>query len=255
MSIPSCTVVIATYNSDKTLEKCLVSVFEQTYRPEVIIIDGGSTDDTQLIIGNFIGKIAYFISEPDRGVYDAWNKGLERVTGEWVTFIGSDDYFSDPDSLSRGLAFAEKDASLGLVYPRINLVDGAGNFVELENYPIRDIRSRLRKKMPFTHCGSLHKMSTFAELGKFNPNFRIAGDYEFVLRLSKENAIGFCEQYLISMGNEGLSRTPKTKIILLNEMLAAREKNNIQGKLLYDIYVHMKIIIFKVSAFFEKFKS
>jgi len=236
------------------LEKCLASVFEQTYRPEVIIIDGGSTDDTQLIIGNFIGKIAYFISEPDRGVYDAWNKGLERVTGEWVTFIGSDDYFSDPDSLSRGLAFAGKDASLGLVYPRINLVDGAGNFVELENYPILDIRGRLRKKMPFTHCGSLHKMSTFKELGNFSPNFRIAGDYEFVLRLSKLSAIGFCEQYHVSMGNEGLSRTPKTKIVLLNEMLAARRKNKIKGDIFYDTYVHMKIVIFKLSAFLAKFK-
>lgn len=236
------------------MEKCLASVFEQTYRPEVIIIDGGSTDDTQLIIGNFISKIAYFISEPDRGVYDAWNKGLERVTGEWVTFIGSDDYFSDPDSLSRGLAFAGKDASMGLVYPRINLVDGAGNFVELENYPILDIRDRLRKKMPFTHCGSLHKMSTFKELGNFSPNFRIAGDYEFVLRLSKLSAIGFCEQYHVSMGNEGLSRTPKTKIVLLNEMLAARRKNKIKGDIFYDTYVHMKIVIFKLSAFLAKFK-
>ena len=254
MTIPSCTVVIATYNSAKTLEKCLASVFEQTCHPEVVLIDGASTDGTQLIVNKFIDKIAYFISEPDRGVYDAWNKGLERVTGEWVTFIGSDDYFSDTDSLSRGLAFAGKDASLGLVYPRINLVDGAGNFVELENYPISDIVGSLRKKMPFTHCGSLHKMSTFNTLGKFSPNFRIAGDYEFILRLSKQNAIGFCEKYQISMGNEGLSRTPKTKIVLLKEMLTARRKNKIQGDLFYDAYVHMKIIIFKLSAFFAKFK-
>jgi len=254
LNIPSCTVVIATYNSAKTLQKCLDSIFEQTCRPEVVVIDGASTDGTQLIVDKFIDKIAYFISEPDRGVYDAWNKGLERVTGEWVTFIGSDDYFSDPDSLSRGLAFAGKDASLGLVYPRINLVDGAGNFVELENYPISDIVGSLRKKMPFTHCGSLHKMSTFNTLGKFSPNFRIAGDYEFILRLSKQNAIGFCEQYQVSMGNEGLSRTPKTKIVLLNEMLTARRKNKIQGNLFYDAYVHMKIIIFKLSAFFAKFK-
>ena len=254
MSIPSCTVVIATYNSAKTLQKCLASIFEQTYRPEVIVIDGGSTDGTQIIVNKFIDKIAYFISEPDRGVYDAWNKGLERVTGEWVTFIGSDDYFSDPGSLSRGLTFAGKDTSLGLVYPRINLVDGAGNFVELENYPISDVIGRLRKKMPFTHCGSLHRMSTFKELGKFSPNFRIAGDYEFVLRLSKLSAIGFCEQYHISMGNEGLSRTPKTKIVLLNEMLAARRKNKIKGDIFYDAYVHMKIVIFKLSAFLAKFK-
>lgn len=254
MNIPSCTVIIATYNSAKTLEKCLVSIFEQTSCPEVIVIDGGSTDDTQLIVANFMDKIAYFISEADRGVYDAWNKGLDRVSTEWVTFIGSDDYYSDPESLFRGLTFAGQDASLGLVYPRINLVDGAGNFVELENYPISDVKGSLRKKMPFTHCGSLHKMSTFTELGKFSPDFRIAGDYEFVLRLSKKSTIGFCEQYLVSMGNEGLSRTPKTKIVLLNEMLAARRKNNIKGNIFYDYYVHTKIIIFKLSAFLAKFK-
>lgn len=252
MNTPSCTVVIATYNSVKTLEKCLCSIFEQTYRPEVIVIDGGSTDGTQLIIDRFMEKISYFISEPDRGVYDAWNKGLEKVSNDWVTFIGSDDYFSDKDSLTRGLALAGADAKLGLVYPRINLVDGEGKFVELENYPIADIVGSLRKKMPFTHCGSLHKMSTFRDLGKFSPEFRIAGDYEFVLRLSKQSVIGFCEQYHVSMGNEGLSRTPKTKIVLLNEMLAARKKNKISGDAFYDMYVHMKIIMFKLSAFFTK---
>lgn len=254
MNTPSCTVVIATYNSAKTLEKCLCSIFEQTYRPEVIVIDGGSTDGTQLIVERFMKDIAYFISEPDRGVYDAWNKGLEKVSNDWVTFIGSDDYFSDKDSLARGLAFAGNDAKLGLIYPRINLVDGNGKFVELENHPIANIVDSLRKKMPFTHCGSLHKMSTFRDLGKFSPEFRIAGDYEFVLRLSKQSVIRFCEQYHVSMGNEGLSRTPKTKIVLLNEMLAARKKNKISGDAFYDLYVHMKIIMFKLSAFFAKFK-
>ena len=90
--LPRISVVIAVYNGAQTIQRALDSIFEQTYRDlEVVVIDGGSTDGTQAILEHNASQIAYWVSEPDRGVYNAWNKALDHVTGDWVCFLGADD--------------------------------------------------------------------------------------------------------------------------------------------------------------------
>jgi glycosyltransferase involved in cell wall biosynthesis len=92
-------IIIATYNAAKYLETALQSVFSQTSADyELILIDGGSKDETVEIIKKHQDRIAYWVSEPDQGIYDAWNKGIEQATGDWVLFIGSDDTLV-PDAL------------------------------------------------------------------------------------------------------------------------------------------------------------
>ena len=90
---PKISIIIATYNAGKTLARCLQSIREEkTNEIELLVIDGGSKDNTLDIINTYQDTIDYSCSEPDKGIYDAWNKGISHAKGDWMMFIGADDY-------------------------------------------------------------------------------------------------------------------------------------------------------------------
>ena len=92
-------IIIATWNSEKTLKRCLDSIIPQlTKKIELLIVDGGSIDKTNDIIDSYGENISFHISEPDKGVYDAWNKAITHSSGKWITFLGSDDELM-PDAI------------------------------------------------------------------------------------------------------------------------------------------------------------
>jgi glycosyltransferase involved in cell wall biosynthesis len=100
-SLVSITIITVVYNSVVTLEQTILSVINQTYKNiEYIIIDGGSTDGTVDIIKKYEDKLAYWVSEPDNGIYDAMNKGIEKANGEWLNFMNSGDIFYSKDILN-----------------------------------------------------------------------------------------------------------------------------------------------------------
>ncbi len=89
-------IITAVYNGVETIEDCIKSVVAQTYpKTEHFIIDGGSTDGTIEIIKKYEDKIAYWVSEPDRGIYDAMNKGIKLATGDVIGILNSDDIYAD----------------------------------------------------------------------------------------------------------------------------------------------------------------
>lgn len=93
---PLISVVTICYNAKNDLEKTILSVLSQTYQDiEYIIIDGGSTDSTVDIIHKYSERLFYWISEPDKGIYDAMNKGMDRATGSWIIFMNAGDTFCD----------------------------------------------------------------------------------------------------------------------------------------------------------------
>jgi glycosyltransferase involved in cell wall biosynthesis len=99
---PYVSVVVAVFNGVDTLQRALDSLFAQTYRDwELVVIDGGSTDGSVAILERASDRISYWVSEPDRGIYDAWNKALSRLRGQWVVFLGADDYLADRSVLAR----------------------------------------------------------------------------------------------------------------------------------------------------------
>ena len=88
------TVILAVLNASNTLERCLQSILKQTYQhKEIILVDGGSTDGTLSILDAYGDKLTYWESKPDRGIYHAWNKALKHARGDWICFLGADDYF------------------------------------------------------------------------------------------------------------------------------------------------------------------
>lgn len=175
--------VIAVRNGTRTLQRCLDSVFEQRFgRVEVLVMDGGSTDGTQGIIERNASRIQYWESERDRGIYHAWNKALEHVRAEWVCFLGSDDRFHDADVLGRVADALGKAGDHRVVYGAVNILDESGAVCATVGDPWDEVRDSFRKGMVFDHGSTFHRRSLFDERGGFDHQFRIAGDYELLLR-------------------------------------------------------------------------
>lgn len=155
------------------------SVQRQTCRNvEHLIVDGGSSDGTVQMLEELAsaGKIRY-ISEPDKGIYDAMNKGAALAAGELITFLNSDDFFSN----SKGLEEAVKvfDKGFDYSYAPITVLNEENGKTE----PGRVKWLRLLRNMPFPHPGMLVRKQVFEQLGGFDSSLKLVGDYDFILRL------------------------------------------------------------------------
>ena len=95
-------VITVTYNAVATLEATILSVIRQSYSNlEYLIVDGDSSDGTKEIIKKYQSALGYYISEKDKGIYDAMNKGIKACTGEWIIFLGADDVFYNNDTINK----------------------------------------------------------------------------------------------------------------------------------------------------------
>ncbi|MDU5723273.1 MAG: glycosyltransferase family 2 protein, partial [Clostridium butyricum] len=177
------TIITVCFNSEQTIERCLQSVIKQLNEEiEYIIIDGKSTDNTVNIIKSFnVDKKIYLISENDNGIYDAMNKGIMLSKGEWVYFLNSDDCLK-PNILNKILNYIEK-SKCDCLYGNIE-----ENFEFNNNIYFREINSNkelsnLKKGMIIPHPGFFCKTNIIKRVGLFDTKFRIAADWDLVLRI------------------------------------------------------------------------
>jgi len=176
-------IVIATWNASAHLAKCLESCLRQTWADkEIIVIDGGSTDGTVDILQLCGHRLAHWSSAPDCGIYDAWNKALPHVTGDWILFRGADDVFWDDDVLTRAVpALMAASPSQQICYGAV-VVEQAGLLRRIIGTPWEQARKGFRRGMPIPHTGTFHHRDLFRRFGKFDASYRVSGDYEFLLR-------------------------------------------------------------------------
>jgi len=208
---PLLTVIVAVFNGAATLQQCIDSVAQQTYpNKELIIIDGGSRDGTVDLLEANREQISYWISEPDRGIYNAWNKGLARAKGEWICFLGADDYFWDAQVLERMAAQMEKlPPDIRVVYGQIMMVNSDGTSLYPVGEPWEKIKGRFRQVMCIPHPGAMHRRGLFEQHGQFDESFHIAGDYELLLReLKVADAFFISDLVTVAMRQGGISSTP-----------------------------------------------
>ena len=174
---PVITVVTVVRNGEPLLERTIRSVLDQTYEAvELIIIDGGSTDGTLDIIRRYDPKITYWMSEPDKGIYDAMNKGIERATGAWICFLNAGDTFSHEHLLAELAKDLHDDRDV--LFGRHEDIFGDGY---TRTPALGDLRD-LWKGMVFSHQSMLVRTETMKQM-KFNSKNRIAADYEFIFML------------------------------------------------------------------------
>jgi glycosyltransferase involved in cell wall biosynthesis len=202
---PYFSIVIATLNSARTLERCLDSIDSQHFRDfEILMVDGGSSDGTQAIAAARGNHIAYFVSEPDAGIYDAWNKAVAVARGEWLCFLGSDDYLWNPDILTRYHALIAGERLVNrFIYGRVAKIRDTDVIrVEGEAWP-RAAR-RWRTAMTVPHVASMHHYSLF-EGARFDPKLRIAGDYKFLRQELLDRGATFFPEIVAGVQIGGIS--------------------------------------------------
>jgi glycosyltransferase len=227
------TVITVTFNSANTIGDTLASVAMQTH-PDIehIVIDGASRDDTLTIVCSRGAHVAKVVSEPDRGIYDAMNKGLALASGELIGFLNADDVFASPDSVAALVALAERDdadALYGdLVYVR---EDDLGAVVRLWRSG-RFSPGQLRTGWMPPHPTFYVRRRVLSHVRGFDADLRIAADYDFVLRcLSRPGATASrVPQVLVRMRMGGASnRSLKALLRKSREDLLALRRSGVGG--------------------------
>lgn len=228
---PLISVIVSVLNGARTIERCIRSVADQTYsRSELVIIDGGSTDGTSEILKASLDRIAYLESGPDRGICHAWNKALDHARGDWIYFLGADDYLWDQgvlEHMAPQLILAAPNVHV--VYGRVAVVNEECQVLEMVGRPWEDVRRRFRQEMVIPHQGIFHHRDLF-HCQRFDESFAITGDYEFLLRELGRGEARFVESVIVAgMQIGGISSSPTQTLKALQEMARARRKARVGG--------------------------
>ena len=230
---PEVTVVIGVRNGAATLQRCLDSIAAQDYGArETVVVDGASDDGTvELLERNAReGKIDDWISEPDRGVYSAWNKAIRRSRGRWLSFLGCDDVFHDASSLRALVEAVEAgDGRARVVYGRIHRVTTDGTLVETIGEPWETARGAFFRGANIPHPGTLHRRDLLEQRGLFDESYRIAADYHLLLGEFLERDPAFVDRVVLDMGFGGMSSRPGNILTSLREVARARRERGLRG--------------------------
>ena len=226
---PFVSVIIAVKNGGKTLQRAINSFAAQTYpHKELIIIDGDSKDNTTDIIIANNAIISYWESRPDQGISHAWNKGLRHIKGQWIIFLGSDDFFDGPEVfaefISKSSAVSERHR---IVYGKVNLISENKTIISTPGQEWHEIQSTFfSEKMMIPHQACFHHFSVFQDFGFFDENFNVVADYEFLLRILKDDDPLYLPDFVVTnMFFGGLSSQVSTLLTMQSECDKALVKN------------------------------
>jgi glycosyltransferase involved in cell wall biosynthesis len=209
----------------------LDSVAAQSFADvELIVQDGGSTDGTCDLLASRSAEITHWDSSPDGGIYAAWNKALAHATGDWICFLGSDDSFHDADALRDVMAAAARlRREIRVVYAKVALITRSGRTAQIIGEPWARARPSFLAGFMIPHPGALHRRSLFDTHGNFDPSYRIAGDYEMLLRELRDGEAGYVDRIVVDMRLGGASARPTSIRRALLEVARARAAHGLRG--------------------------
>jgi len=245
-------IIIPAYNSSRFIASAIDSVFSQTYKNiECVIVDGLSNDNTLDILKEYKEKYKekiVFISEKDKGVFDALNKGIKISTGDVIGWMGDDDfYFSDTvveDAINELLEEHVEMCWGDLLYVDRENTEKVSRYWKSSNYK----KGMFQKGWQLPHFASFVKKRNFEKYGYFSLDYYIAADYDFFLRLLEKENINsvYVSKIFLKMRAGGQSNKSLYNIYKGNkECFLALKKNNIQ-------FSYLKVVFYK---FFYKFKQ
>jgi glycosyltransferase involved in cell wall biosynthesis len=207
-------IITINFNNLEGLKRTLESVVNQTWREfEYIIIDGGSTDGSADLIESQSGHIDYWVSEPDKGIYNAMNKGIQMANGEYLLFLNSGDYFFNNTVLQDNQS---RIANQDLIYFNINVIDDDSIF--LKKYP-NQLSFSYFTKDTLPHPATFIRASLFNKLGMYDESFKIVSDWKFFLEsICKFNCSYIrIDETLTTFYLDGLSSDPRNKVLIFEE--------------------------------------
>lgn len=205
------------------------SVFLQSYPDiELLVVDGGSTDGTTEILRRCKNnKLIWWISEKDNGIYDAWNKALKHSKGDWIYFLGADDELWNESVIERFVESASRiDERYHIIYGKIAQTCSNGGVWNIAGEPWDHTKTAFwHKAQMFAHQGVFHHCSLFKNGNKFDPTFKIAGDYDFLLQVLKDQDAHFLPDLIVAKMQYDGASGGFNNYLLLNELLRARHQN------------------------------
>ena len=247
-------IITATYNSAKTLQDTLNSVLRQDYCDiEHIIVDGGSTDSTVGMIREYAAATTRhtvrWVTEKDRGIYDAMNKGIRMATGDIVGILNSDDYYTSNDILST-YANAFKTSKVDAVYGDIHFIRDGQPHKVARYYSSKIFRPTLLRFgfMP-AHPSFYVRRSVYEQAGFYSLDYKIGADFEMMVRLFRKYRISYKyiqkDMVTMRMGGASTSGVGSHKLLLKEDARACRENRIYSNTFLIALKYFYKIFEFK----------
>lgn len=182
-------IITVVYNAQETVEETIKSVLYQDFENvEYLIIDGGSTDRTNEIISRYKSEINFYLSEPDKGLYDAMNKGIENATGDIIGILNADDVFKDNFVLTNISAVFAKNPHIEATIGNIIQCNKQGQIKRF--YSSKKWQpNKLKIGFMPPHPSIFFKKTVFTTFGNYKLNYKIGADYEFIVRVFLKNKI------------------------------------------------------------------
>ncbi|RPA66612.1 glycosyltransferase [Cyclobacteriaceae bacterium YHN15] len=252
-------IITATYNSASTIHKTIGSIAEQDYKDiEFIVVDGNSTDDTLAIIRSHTDTIHKWISEPDTGMYQAINKGIQVSTGDIIGILNSDDFYHRKDAISQIVQTFESTGTES-VLADVLIVQRTDETKVHRYYSSGHFRPwKFRFGFMPAHPTFFVKREILEKIGPYKENYKLTSDFEFLIRYLWTNKIKchYIPIDLLSMRRGGMSSPSLKNIFLKNrENLQGLRENNIYSnylfissryliKALYMLWYRIKHVIF-----------
>lgn len=244
-NIMKITIITVVYNNERTIKDAVESVLGQTYKNiEYVIIDGKSKDNTVSIIKEYENKLGFFVSEKDNGLYDAMNKGIQCATGDVIGILNSDDLYQDFNVISDVMEQFNIDADLDILYGNLVYVKSDDTNKIVRNWKCKPYYDRFFENgnVP-PHPALFVKRSVYDKVGLFNLDYKLAADYELMLRMLKKHdfKIKYIDRLIVKMRLGGATNQSFTNIINQNKEIVRSWKDN---SLKAPIYL-MPVRIFK----------
>lgn len=232
-------VITATFNSGKTVRDTIESVLRQTYKDiEYIIVDGQSKDDTLEIVRSYesqFGERIRYVSEPDKGIYDAMNKGIAMATGDVVGILNSDDFYTSNNVLEQ-VAKTLSDTNIDAVYGDVHYVNDAHLDKCVRYYTSRPFhRSWMRFGFMPAHPSFYCRRSVYERYGTFDLSYKVAADFENLLRLIFVHRIRtrYIAKDFVTMRTGGASSSGlRSHKQIMQDHLRALRQNGVYSSLL-----------------------
>lgn len=198
------TLITVVYNGEEFLEQAIQSVLNQNYpHVEYLIVDGRSTDGTLEIIKKYSSEISAWRSEPDRGIYDAMNKGISMASGDLIGVLNSDDLLHE-NVLSEIARIADRFPEYDYYYGSVSRMKKNGEIYE-KAIPVEVERLKERKyrQIPYPHGGLYIRNRVFNTIGSYNLRYKINADYDLILRMLDREMKGYPLPFAISKYRDG----------------------------------------------------
>lgn len=205
---PKFSVITVTYNAGKVLEDTIQSVVFQTYRNvEYIIVDGNSKDNTLEIVDKYRNRISQVISEPDKGLYDAMNKGIQLATGDYLCFLNAGDEFHDNETLQKIVHTLKGKELPDVIYGETAIVDEEGHFLHMRRLSAPQTLTWKSFKQGMLVCHQAFFASReLAVKFPYNLRYRFSADFDWCIRIMKKaKCLHNTRLTLIDYLNEGMT--------------------------------------------------